>query len=177
MELFCASKMDLKEGQMIYYVSNGGRKEKRFVRGDSLYKECGTRALTNIRKSFIEMYTYAEEEKPLITMDGEYAFAKDPHTPVRVLCVDRNSKWKPPVVILCKDGGLYYNEADGTNTRNMNFSLVPLKKKHTVWCLFRKDGSVCCTVDSEESAKRTQDSLKSSSKGPYTIVKMVEAED
>lgn len=62
-----------------------------------------------------------------ITMDGKWAYRRDPFTRVRVLCVD--AEGLHPVVSLSHDHGALFHHADGVQRNSQRFDLVPLKVK------------------------------------------------
>lgn len=89
-----------------------------------------------------------------ITMEGEYAYTKDPYTKVRILCVDRPSKYVP-VVSMQEDGSLNFHREDGVKypLSNDDYNLVPLKKKPVERWAVEVKGSFFTSYDSEEVAR------------------------
>lgn len=84
------------------------------------------------RGGLLGSMTVETKSQMKITMDGKYAFRKDPHTQVRILCVDRPNHYAP---IISLDGtgwarnhyshGGYNHESSYPH----DYDLVPLKEK------------------------------------------------
>jgi hypothetical protein len=64
----------------------------------------------------------------LITMDGEYAYACDPYTKARILCVDAPGD-QSPVLSVNAAGNVYRHLADGTYRHSAHRNLVPLQRR------------------------------------------------
>jgi hypothetical protein len=78
----------------------------------------------------------------LITMDGEYAYAHDPFTKVRILCVDAPGGL--PVVSIDDTGGICLHYANGQLIpgNSSGCDLVPLQKPRKpveAWVVVRDD--------------------------------------
>lgn len=75
-----------------------------------------------------------------ITMDGKYAYRKDPFTQVRILCVDRpgmrGSSYSSPVLTMDGEGNFEFHTPTGANPYQPNHDLVPLQEKlPDLWAL------------------------------------------
>ena len=69
------------------------------------------------------------EDEMKITMDGKYAYRKDPYTQVRILCVDRPCGVHP-VVVMDDDGTFSFHTANGSSYASIfSRDLVPLQEK------------------------------------------------
>lgn len=117
-----------------------------------------------------------EEETTMdnkITMDGKYAYRKDPFTQVRVLCVDRNNLALPIVSLGNNKDELVQHSPDGAAWEGRSYDLVPLQVKlPDLWGIVFHDGSIepCYT---KEEAERYQKSCT----GPTKIVHYIPAPD
>lgn len=82
----------------------------------------------------------------LITMDGQYAYACDPYTQVRILCVDAPGEW--PVITVNQVGDLRRYDAQGRHPNSNGHNLVPLqhrRKPVEAWAVVDKRGDIVCT--------------------------------
>ena len=98
-----------------------------------------------------------------ITMEGKYAYASDPYTEVRILCVDRNNQYAP-VLSLDWEGSVHCHRADGFKypLSNSGYNLVPLKKKPVQrWAVETPKGFITTTC-SKQSAERTASEYENS---------------
>lgn len=87
-----------------------------------------------------------------ITMDGKYAYRKDPFTQVRILCVDRPVSDLTVVSMNFEGGGLTTHNAKGESPSNDNYDLVPLQDKlPDLWINLYDNGSRATHL-SKESA-------------------------
>jgi len=128
-------------------------------------------------KSYSDSLFEKVGDKPLITIDGEYALSDDPYTPIRILCVDRPHR-SHPVVIMDKDGNILKMRADGSKNYPDGSYIVPLKKKvGTIWCVFDKNNNLITLRNSEELAERFIRMWEPKNCNSYEIVKMVQSED
>lgn len=64
-----------------------------------------------------------------ITMDGKYAYSHDPHTEVRILCVDRPAHVNHPVCSMDPVTGFIRCHAKDGSYDSPSFDLVPLQEK------------------------------------------------
>ena len=64
---------------------------------------------------------------PGMMIDGEWAYAHDPYTQVRVLCIDRNDTY--PVLSRKNGGRVNSHHSDGRHFSSESCNLVPLQKK------------------------------------------------
>jgi len=71
-----------------------------------------------------------------ITMTGQYAYACDPYTQVRILCVDRPGDF--PVVAMNDRGDLTGHKAMLHDSPN-DYDLIPLQVVEA-WAVLRADG-------------------------------------
>ena len=62
-----------------------------------------------------------------ITMTGAYAYASDPYTPVRILCVDRPGEW--PVVSMDDNGRIWAHSLSGWSANITARDIIPLKTR------------------------------------------------
>lgn len=107
-----------------------------------------------------------------ITMEGEYAYAKDPYTKVRILCVDRPTKYAP-IISLDVDGYICIHREDGSNypLTSTDHNLVPLKKKPVErWAVSEANGCFVSTYEKEGSAKHVAEQIG----GRYFLMREVE---
>lgn len=105
-----------------------------------------------------------------ITMDGKYAYRKDPFTQVRILCVDRNNIALPVVSLGSNKFELVQHSPDGRAWEGRNHDLVPLQVNlPDLWVLQYEDGSVRFSTNKEilDGAKATS---KYKPRGPYLYV-------
>jgi hypothetical protein len=82
----------------------------------------------------------------LITMDGEYAYARDPYTQVRILCVDRPSV-NAPIASMDAEGRIWGHYADGRATFDSRNDLIPLQRSHKpveAWAVVGRGGDLIC---------------------------------
>ena len=74
-----------------------------------------------------------------ITIDGEYAYRKEPETQARVLCIDRPQYF--PVVSLSYNGMVYFHDRHGKSEGARGYDLIPLQRKPRVfWMNVYEDG-------------------------------------
>ena len=109
-----------------------------------------------------------------ITMDGQYAYACDPYTQVRILCVDAPKTW--PVRSMDADGQVNSHLADGSALRDDGHDLIPLQVRHKpveAWALVGPNNWVVATYDSEASARGSSYYGNPGAR----LVRLVEAED
>lgn len=106
-----------------------------------------------------------------ITLDGEWAYACDPTTRVRILCVDRPGGW--PVVAMDVTGAVRTHQADGRAAfSGPGYTLVPLEKPRKpveAWVLEKEEHDrryFWNKADAEELARHW--------KG-YRLVRLIEA--
>lgn len=93
-----------------------------------------------------------------ITMDGKYAYRKDPFTQVRILCVDRSSPVYP-VVTDAPDGNVRLHKADGAYGIHAGYDLVPLQKKlPDLWVVVYEDGGTHSFRDKSTAEAWVEDS-------------------
>lgn len=88
-----------------------------------------------------------------ITMDGKYAYRKDPYTQVRILCVDR-PQCNQNVIALDREGYITNHYSDGKFIRGavQDFDLVPLQEKlPDLWVVMYEDGSTLLYKDKEKA--------------------------
>lgn len=91
-----------------------------------------------------------------ITMDGKYAYRKDPYTQVRILCVDRPCTGYPVVAMEEsgeESGNFSFHTAQGLCYINER-DLVPLKEKlPDLWVNIYKNGKVFAHLTEESAVK------------------------
>ena len=91
-----------------------------------------------------------------ITMDGEWAYAFDPHTKVRILCVDAHGRW--PVRSLDAMGHISQHNNAGDSDYGNGRNLVPLRSRRKpveAWAL-EVDGQAISLFKDGAVAKFTQ---------------------
>lgn len=82
-----------------------------------------------------------------ITMDGKYAYRKDPYTQVRILCVDRNDP-AHPILSMANDGEVEFHSPTGAAPHCPDYDLVPLKEGlPDLWLVMYEDGEVVAFED------------------------------
>lgn len=90
-----------------------------------------------------------------ITMDGKYAYRKDPYIQVRILCVDR-PRQNQTVISLSVDGYLTIHYPDGTldKDKHHDYDLVPLQEGlPDLWVVLGKNGGSCSTRNKAEAER------------------------
>lgn len=106
-----------------------------------------------------------------ITMTGQYAYACDPYTQVRILCVDRPGEF--PVVAMNDRGDVAGHKAMLHDSPN-DYDLIPLQVR-------RKPVEVWMVEDAITGGwyfRRKEDAAEWQSKTPGArLVRLVEAED
>lgn len=108
----------------------------------------------------------------LITMDGQYAYACDPYTQVRILCVDRPNV-NAPIVSMDAEGLIWGHHADGRATFDSRNDLVPLqhrRKPVEAWAVVDKHNDLVC-------ADAHRDYCETILKPGLRLVRLIEAED
>lgn len=95
------------------------------------------------------------EDEMKITMDGKYAYRKDPYTQVRILCVDRNHPHLPVISLGGEVEYVSYHHASGMAVGDgWDYDLVPLQEKlPDLWVNIYSDGNVYNYLD-ESLARR-----------------------
>ena len=94
-----------------------------------------------------------DKETPMqITMEGEYAYAKDPYTKVRILCVDR-PKLDHCIVSVDEEGDIRCHTKDGKGVLP-KYNLVPLKKRPVERWAVEVNGVFFTSYPSEEVARQ-----------------------
>jgi hypothetical protein len=91
-----------------------------------------------------------------ITMDGEYAYACDPYTKARILCVDAPGN----LTVLSMDArcNIYWHHADGRATFDSRHNLVPLQRRPIpveAWGYVGPGNRLIASYETRDEAKRS----------------------
>lgn len=175
--------MKLEVGK--YYRTRGGRKagplkdfdgsfkgrvEDDRVEGNRVWYKNGSHYYGEMSLDLISEW----EDEMKITMDGKYAYRKDPFTQVRILCVDRPGSWTNVVISMDAYGTTRGHTPTGVYDCGINpdWDLVPLQEKlPELWVNIYTDGNIYTYTD-EGLAKRSRGS------SPYgKTVKYIPAPD
>jgi hypothetical protein len=109
-----------------------------------------------------------------ITMDGKYAYAFDPSTKIRILCVDRPGGC--PIVAMDTTGAVRTHKADGCAAfAGSQYAIVPLRffrRPVEAWAVLRPDGTIYTCCITRKCAEEDAFDISGSS-----IVRLIEVED
>ena len=132
--------------------------------GRLFYQDTGKHRFGEIQFDLVAEW----EDEMKITMDGKYAYRKDPFTQVRILCVDRNNS-AHPILSMAEDGRIEFHTSTGATPYHPDFDLVPLQEKlPDLWVNIYPHGSKY-VHDSKASAEKGKVTSGGSDPGVKTI--------